>query len=321
MMTSINPKEISHLIASGSKWENIVTRMIIIAWSPSDVIPPFVGGDNHHSVVSKMICDRGVDIRYALTLTNFIDSIVGEILDNSTKTLAKSLSGMPFYNYIRLFLSHQESSEIVHQIVYKLQFEYLVPEDVKDQYSEKIINLLKPLSRPMPDETAIIMSLLIEAILIPIVFSIINDFRDLDSYLTDESTNQLITMVLSANKLILRDELTHVIGGITLIQDLERYGCLSLSKGLECHLGVVGSIADNMINSCVAPSNRKKYIDVKNNLVLLVKAQLQGKYTSISDYQNLSFISASLPSIDGFFHGTATSYLNGSKENLTNIVL
>ena len=312
---NIIPREVS-LVGRDTTWEELCNRMMKILWSDTDILLPQIDDDSYHNIITNLIPIVGVDIRYALTLTNFIDSIVGTIIKTSSTSICDKLKGYKFYDKLDLYLMIQSVSEKTHEIVYKTQFDAIVPADMKDSYTERIQKLLIPISTILTKETGVLLGTLIESIIIPLVFCIINDFRDVIQ--TDSKiANEILTTIVSANRFILKDELTHILGGINFIKHIELYSNIKILDQLDEMMNRINIVASNLIDESVYESQKERYNQIKNDLISITYNQLKqsNKNVSIDQYINLPFISSAIPSLEGFFHGTFTSYSNYNKDS------
>jgi len=312
-----NLKEIVD-IASNSYYSYSVSRAGKIVWFESDVILPLIDVDSYHLMINKIITNLKLDIRYAITLTNLIDSIVGGILEESSKFMADQLKGCSFYDQLRLYLTYQEASELTHQIVYKKQFNALVPHQDRDKYINSVRELLHPLTNVLNHHTGVLLATLIESILIPLIFSVIDEFRDLPSTMhLDKLTKEILAMVIAANKFIFRDELTHIEVGLHFIRDLKHYALKNPLNELDKMLNLVDQVATDFIVNCVDSSALDKiqlYMDRKNTLIEIIKNKLLNlDNITMNNYLELPFIRADKPSLEGFFRGSYTSYLTATK--------
>jgi hypothetical protein len=149
------------------------------------------------------------------------------------------------------------------------------------------------------------------------VFNYINDLKteevwkmlesDDEQKAKNSQVKQIINTVLSANRLILRDEMLHVSGGSELIQEFRRRKLID-AKMISEALSLVDSVVKTMIE---AVDDADRSYPVLQAMNCITFAAMYGRKFSYDEYPCLSFVKAMIPSIDGFFRGSVTSYLNG----------
>lgn len=291
-------------------WTKLGIEIARVVWRHEDIIEPYLENNTYYKVFDSD--DRFKSMKVLLGITNLIDSLVGEIIDDGVTESAKSLSKLPYYSDIQFYLKHQAASEIIHKKVYNKQFILFIEPSQRDTINQKATELLQPLVTAAEGcDTSVKQLMLcftIESILIPVIFNYINDLKTIvDSEATsDNIAKQILTTIYSANRLILRDEMLHVSGGGGIISELSKLNLIKRSD-IDEAITVVKTVVVNIMKEI--NSTRQ---DVFEALECVTYGIFYGKYINYDQFPCLSFIKATFPSIDGFFKGSVTSYINGS---------
>ena len=298
----------------------LAQRMLSIVWHSTDIAyPKYINQDHLKSlnIIGEKI--GNVDIKIVFALTNFIDSIVGNILEKVVRTSIEKLENDNDYSEIKFSVCLQEAAEIVHQKVYRDQFEICIPYEEQNNYKILVTNLLETFLsdiNKLNDNQKLIASVSIEAIVIPLDFTVINEIKD---YIQDasETCKRVLTNIFAANKLILRDELTHVELITFIIKKLKIYQ----TEKKECRntIKIVREFTRNFISYLtVNPIVYDRYNNVTNIMIKVLLKLLQNKPVDLSNYPELTMMRAAVPTLSNFFHDTP-SYLTGKFSNIKSV--
>lgn len=298
-------------------WEKMTSKMVQVVWHYNDVSIPFRDHDCYDSFSQSM-----PGLKLMLGVTNLIDSLVDDIIESDIKTAVSTLSAHPSYSDISLYLALQDAAEIVHKRVYKTQFDLVVSPQERNEMNAKARSILNPLveiaDNASPPE-CLLLCVVIEGLLIPTVFSFINDLKDINIDNMDVLAKQIITTILAANRLILRDEMLHISGGSELVRQLVSIGLISygdIDNMISKVCGVVHDLIDNL-----SLINDERYNQILSDMIEVLHKSLRGFQVEFGDYNSLSFVKAMIPSIDGFFKGSVTSYLNGDVKQIESPII
>lgn len=386
-------REVTNNTTCNEEWKELSIKLIQIAWLHHDIASPI----RHHDDMDdfNQYFSERLNLKKSLTIVNLIDSLVGETVEQSMLSITKYFTGMDIESDVRICLLQQLSSEVVHQSVYKTQFDLVVNPEERDAYLLEARRLLQPLvhlcnaereerccsssdasssscsskrsssnsesssdSASSSDDTSetsskvsdymvikivdskkinkslsssrsletsssdasscysecnnLIISTSIEAMLIPCIFNLINNLKTSNAtYTSNNYVNRVVTLLMTTNRLILRDEMMHISLGVKIIRTLLRMNVLDM----ETVLDIIQTVSDVSYDVC-------KYINEDENIVTTMKHILiemcNGNYVSLTDHECLKFIPAMFPSIDNFFRGSVTSYLTPRNEYLDN---
>ena len=297
-------------------WEEITKKMVQVVWHYGDVIVP-----NRPRDVSEYFNEGQMSVlKKSLGITNLIDSLVGDLIDNGVEDAARALSNLPNYDDIRLYLSLQSASEIVHQKVYKLQFDLVTHPSERHELNDRCKEILQPLVDFTKDRCGadlLILCVSIECMIIPVVFKIINDTKSVDLSNYPLQVQNVVTTILATNRLILRDELLHVSGGSELIRQLQKLGIIRRSRIQET-IQFVSELLRNIVSFLTHSGHDDQLL---SEIEVMVQCVMAGRSIPFNDLTTLTFVKATMPSIDGFFRGSVTSYLNSSNEIVVDPVI
>lgn len=297
-------------------WERITKQMVQVVWHYSDVIIP-----NRPKDVSEYFNEGQMSVlKRSLGITNLIDSLVGDLIDEGIVDASRAISSSPNYDDIRLYLSLQSASEIVHQKVYKLQFDLVTHPSERDALNERCKDILRSLvefSKNCCSSDLLILCVCIECMIIPVVFKIINDTKSVDLSNYPLQVQNVVTTILAANRLILRDELIHVSGGSELIRQLMNMGLIKRSRIQET-IQFVSELLKNIVSFITQADYDKQLL---SEIEVMIQCVMTGRSIPFNDLPTLTFVKATMPSIDGFFRGSVTSYLNSSNEVIINPII
>ena len=310
-----------------------VKDMMRNVWHDDDVQPPAIDSESKYvDIISEFSRRLGYNLSHVLSLLNAVDFAVSSLIDYSTNIVISNMSNKPTYDDIKLFALHQAASEIIHQKVYTTQFNLLTKSEEREELNRRALELLQPLADLALDQSStekygtkahklnVLLCTSIECVIIPLVFNIINDFKEIEINYHEKDkdhilANEVIQVVLTANRFILRDEMDHVSGGCILINEMmkEDITIEDVHRVIDYVKRVLINCLPYMIHSDNDNSMKKSLavMDIMANIFLDV---LKGKEVHFDQYPELSMIKATIPTIDGFFYGIVTAYMTGNSE-------